>query len=159
MAEIAKCSLLLAAILFSNGYLGQEQSHAPRSVGIIELLANPAKYQNQLVSVTAFLGFDLPDGSMLYLHTVDYENGLLLNGMSVEISRQMLSDREKLDTNYVTITGTFQSGEGTGNRYSRLTSVRTCSLWSQPENPIRKKLDSMHKHGSKEGSSQEPDRK
>ena len=156
MPEMLKFLVIIAAILFPHMSVGQEHLDVPQSASMVELLANPAKYDGELVGVTAFLGLDPPDGSMLYLHKEDYDNGILMNAILIDVNKEIWADREKLDANYVVTVGIFRSNQRSHNRYSAITKIRTCSLWSQIENPIRNKFGNLHKHGSRQGNSQEP---
>lgn len=122
------------------------QSQAPHAVSFVQLLADAGKFDGQLVAVTGFLGLDPPDGNMLYLHKEDYDNGILLNGIGIEVSRQMWADREKLDMNYVIVVGVFRSGEKHNNQFNEITNVRTCAFSSQPSHPRREALRDLHKH-------------
>jgi hypothetical protein len=90
---------LAFSIFFPVLNMGQGQSETSHAVSFIELIANPAKFDGKLIFVTGFLGLDPPDGDMLYLHKEDYDHGLLLNAVSIEESKQLWADREKLDLN------------------------------------------------------------
>src|SRR5215469_6602996 len=127
-------------IFFSASHISQSQNAAPRAVSLLELVANPNKFEGQLISATGFLGLDAPDGDMLYLHKEDYDHGILLNAVGVQLSKELWSQRENLNENYVTVVGVFRSGEKSGNRYNEILDVRKCSVWSRPADPIRRKL-------------------
>jgi hypothetical protein len=149
MSRFLRYIILTFSIFFPALNMGQGQSETPHVVSFIELIANPAKYDGKVVSVIAFLGLDRPDGDMLYLHKEDYDHGILFNAVTVEESKQMWADTEKLDLNYVSVVGMFRSGEKSRNRYSGITNVTNCTLWSQPNNPIRQRLNNLHRPHSK----------
>jgi hypothetical protein len=149
MGRICRLLTLVLSILLPVLNIAQSQSEPPYAVSFIELIANPAKYDGKVISVTAFLGLDRPDGDMLYLHKEDYDNGILLNAVGIEVNKQMWADREKLDLNYVNVVGVFQSGEKSHNRYNGIERVTNCTLWSQPSNPIHQKLHNLRRPNTK----------
>jgi len=140
---------LVCVIFFSISHAARGQAEFPQPVSFLELIANPNKFDGKLIFVTAFLGLDPPDGNMLYLHKEDYDNGILLNAVGIEVTKQMWIDREKLDGSYVMVVGVFQSAEKAPSRFSEITHVRSCAFRSQPGNPIRGKLRRLHKHEPK----------
>jgi hypothetical protein len=145
MNQICWHLMLILVALIPMAGAAQNETAVPHAVSFLELIANPDKFDGQLVSVTGFLGLDPPDGNMLYLHKEDYDNGILLNGIGVEVTKEMWNDREKLDGTYVQIVGIFQSGEKHGNRYSVIAKVRNCAFRSQPSNPVRGSLGKPHR--------------
>jgi hypothetical protein len=149
MGRICRRLTLVLSILLPVLNIAQGQSEPPHAVSFIELIANPAKYDGKVISVTAFLGLDRPDGDMLYLHKEDYDNGILLNAVGIEVNKQMWADREKLDLNYVNVVGVFQSGEKSHNRYNEIERITNCTLWSQPSNPIHQKLHNLRSPNTK----------
>jgi hypothetical protein len=136
-------------MLFPALNIAQGPSETPHAVSFIELIANPAKFDGQLIFVTAFLGLDPPDGDALYLHKEDYDNGLDRNAVWIEHGKQIWADREKLDQNYVTVEGVFHAPGKNEPYRGSITNVRNCTLWSQPSNPIRQKLKMSHKPNPK----------
>jgi hypothetical protein len=140
---------LVCVIFFSISHAARGQAESPQPLSFLELIANPNKFDGKLIFVTAFLGLDRPDGNMLYLHTEDYDNGILLNAVSIETTKQMWIDSEKLDGSYVTVVGVFESAEKARSRFSGINEVRSCAFLSQPSNPIRGKLRRLHKHEPK----------
>jgi hypothetical protein len=137
--------VIVVSTLFPLLNMAQGQPEVPHQVSFIQLIADPAKFDGKLIFVTAFLGLDPPDGNMLYLHKEDYDNGILLNAMGIEVSKQIWADREKLDLSYVNVVGVFRSRENSHNRYDEITNVTTCTLKSQPSNPIRNKLHNLRR--------------
>jgi hypothetical protein len=120
--------------------VGRGQSETPKAASFIELIANPTKFDGKVVIVTGFLALDPPDGNMIFLHKEDYDHGILLNALATEVSKQMWADREKLDQNYVNITGVFRSAEQSHNRFNTIAGIINCTFKSNPEDPIRGKL-------------------
>ncbi len=145
MTRKSKYVALCLITFFMALNVGQGQSNVPRSVSFIELIANPTKFDGKAVLVTGFLALDPPDGNMLYLHKEDYDHGILLNALSIEVTKQMWADREKVDQNYVNIVGVFRSAEQSRNRFNRITGITNCTFKSNPDDPIRGRLAKTHK--------------
>src|SRR3989442_3142997 len=85
---------LVCVIFVSISHAARGQAESPQPLSFLELIANPNKFDGKLIFVTAFLGLDPPDGNMLYLHKEDYDNGILLNAVSIEVTKQMRIDSE-----------------------------------------------------------------
>jgi hypothetical protein len=131
--------LFFACVLIACPFgLGQDQA-SPASV--IELIANPEKFEGKLVSVQGFLriGHEKHHGfeATLYLHQEDARNLLGSNMVLVIPSEQMLRDQEKIDRIYVVLTGVLRFvPSANGSHSAVIRDVRSCSAWSDPQRPV-----------------------
>jgi hypothetical protein len=130
--------------LLSFATPAHNQQVQPLRSSLLQLIANPEKYDGRLVSIVGYLTFG-QEGDGLYLHKEDYENGIDADGLVVERTRQMLKDREKLYDNYVLIVGVFQRQELPAIYIStgRITDIQKCELWSRPEHPRTERLKQL----------------
>ncbi len=82
-----------------------------QSVSIIELLANPLKYDRKRVRVIGFLRLEF-EGNALYLHRDDFENAIYKNALWVDRPKD-LSNKQmvEVDQKYIICEGTFNAPE------------------------------------------------
>ena len=75
-------------------------------ISLIELIANPTKYDGKVIEVMGFLSLEF-EGQALYLQKDDYEYFNLKNGVSILAS---ISEEEKKNCHlkFVSIIGKFQ---------------------------------------------------
>ena len=78
----------------------------PTAVGMVQLLAQPEKYDGKFIRVEGFLRLEF-EGNALYLHREDYTIGLTKNGVWVDMSES--PERLKLNMHYVLIEGVFNA--------------------------------------------------
>lgn len=137
---------LLALLMFSPQ--GRAAEHAkPEEMGelvrMVDLLANPEKFNGKLVTVIGYLFIGnrgINADSVLCLNREDWENGLG-NGMGVVPSQNMHRNWQELTNMYVQITGTIATGyngppSGSGpGRWILIQDVRACRVWSDPKRP------------------------
>jgi hypothetical protein len=121
------------------GSLGVAQD-APKHTSLIQLIANPEKFEGDPVTVLGFLVMSGHHGgfvaTVLYFHKEDAEN-LLGNSVLVVPNDQMRRDDERIDRMYVILTGTFHAVPVAGGEFtSEITDVRSCTPWSDPARPI-----------------------
>jgi len=135
-AAIFTCSMLAGGAV-----LGGER---PLPVSLIQLIANPERFDGKPVSVQGFLGSlgEHPEFigqfPILYLHQEDGKNLLAYNSVWVSPSKQMQRDREKINLMYVKLTGVFRAGRGpVGSSFGvgTITDVESCTAWSDPARP------------------------
>src|SRR5580704_17864684 len=100
---------LLLSLWFVPICPAQTSPTEPLKVSIIQLLATPERFEGKSVVVSGFLRIQ-QEADLLYLSKEDYDNVILSNALWIDVSRDMLKDREKIDLNYVRIVGTFRTG-------------------------------------------------
>ncbi len=125
------------------GSIGHGQER-PIAVALIQLIANPEKFDGNVVAVKGFLRIDHEEPNhhgtvFLYLHQED-ANNLLDSSVLVVPNEQMLRDEEKIDRKYVWLIGSFHAVHSANGAYtSAIKEVRSCIPWSDPERPIGEK--------------------
>ena len=92
---------ILGLLLLSGLVQAQEEIH---DVSMIQLIANPEKYDGKYVRVMGFLRLEF-EGNGLYLHREDYEESLYKNGVWVHVA-EIVANRQ-FNMKYVLIEGTF----------------------------------------------------
>lgn len=90
--------------------LGHINAQEPTDVTLIQLIANPDKFDGRLIRVIGFLRLEF-EGNVLYLHREDYENAILGNGIWVDVTPALTKKEAALNMNYVLPEGVFSSGD------------------------------------------------
>ena len=130
--------VLAGSVLAGPGGFGDDRAIP---VSLIQLLANPDKFDGKLVTVQGFLNLEHEKHhgarGFLFLHPEDANHLLGSNAADVVPSEQMLRDQEKIDGMYVTMTGLLQAVPGASGSYGVvIKGVRSCLAWSDPRRPI-----------------------
>ncbi len=137
-----RCSLGLRVIstLFCMGVVVTAEQ--PRLVPLVELVANPERYDKATVCVRGYLTIykDMA-GAVLSLSREDADNQLG-NGTGVVLNEKLLADAEKLSGRYVSVVGVFRTirvagAEGLG---TEIRDVKECIPW--PNRQVKPKLTS-----------------
>jgi hypothetical protein len=127
------CFLVAGFLVSGQALCAQEKS----SFGLIPLLANPERFDGKQVTLIGYLALDHQKKhaatAFLLLHEEDAEN-LLLNGVEVVPSQQMVRDEEKINGMYVMMTGTVRLVPGSNGIVIK--DVRDCKVWSDPRRPV-----------------------
>lgn len=118
------------------------QKDAPLGVSLIQLIANPEKFERKSVIVKGYLvithGESAFQNAFLYFHQEDAEN-LLGNGLLVTLPDRMLRDEERIDRMYVILTGTMLVAHDQNAVTSFGIDVQRCDPWSDPYHPVGRK--------------------
>lgn len=140
-------ALILASVLtFGSAEVGQDR---PRPVSLIQLIATPEKFDGKKVSIIGFLTLgEHPEffgqQPMLFLHEEDAKNILRANALWVVPNDQMRQDREKINQEYVIVTGRFRAASGVdpgAYQGGTITDVQSCEFWSDPRHPLGVKVE------------------
>jgi hypothetical protein len=129
--------LLLFVFLFLLPTSSTSQVVSPPWVSMIQLIANPEKYNGKKVSVVGYLNVTV-DGDSLYLHEEDYVRGIEPDGLWIVLRPELRRD-EKLGLHYVFVSGQFVAGPR-GNYSSAaggLIDITRCMPWLFPKSPLR----------------------
>jgi len=86
------------------------QAQEPTNVTLVQLIANPEKFDGKLVRVIGFLRLEF-EGDVLYLHREDYENAIFGDGIWVDATPAMMKQKATLNMNYVLLEGIFSSSD------------------------------------------------
>jgi hypothetical protein len=130
MPMILFCSVLSAA-------LGEDQRE-PLHVSVIQLIANPEKYDQKQVAVIGFMRLE-PEGDALYLSREDFMHGITANAIWIDVTPDIQKNAQILNNNYVALLGVFDaSGHGHAGMFSgRLTKISRAAKWSDSHSPRR----------------------
>ena len=134
--------VVLLWVVFSAPTVGPSVN--PPAVSVVQLLANPEKYDGQQISVIGFLRLEF-DGDMLYLSSEDYQHSIPENGLWVERNPGIMHESEKLDSNYVLLVGVFKARPIGYARFAAggITKVSSATLWSELKYPRARKFKDM----------------
>jgi hypothetical protein len=98
------CILMLMTCCLTG--LSQDDS----SVSLIQLIANPEKYDGKQVEVIGFLRLEF-EGNALFLHQEDYEHRICRNAIGIGVTKEMKWHKDDVNMHYVLLVGTFRTGE------------------------------------------------
>ena len=91
---------------------GSQASQRPgNEVSLIQLIANPERYEGQTVSVSGFLHLEF-EGNFICLHREDCEQHLYQNSLWVNPSADLRSHIHELNDHYITLYGQFTAKRG-----------------------------------------------
>lgn len=81
-----------------------------KDVSLISLIANPEKYNGQLIRIEGFLNVEF-EGTAVYLHKNDFDLGITNNSIWVDLSKQGITSAQfrRLNHKYVLLEGTFDA--------------------------------------------------
>lgn len=134
MKKALTLTLLLVGCVWPVG-----SASSPPVVSMLQLIANPEKYNGKPVSLIGFMhvGFE---SDIVYLNYEDYRHGILENGLWFERTTE-ITKNELLDMNYVMLSGTFVARPISYSRFSAggVTNVTRASPWSELKHPIAEK--------------------
>jgi hypothetical protein len=102
-----------------------------QEVSIVELLANPLKYDGKQVQVFGFLRLEF-EGDAIYLHREDFEHAISKNAIWVDRPKDFSKKQmAEVDKKYVICEGTFNTrGNGHMGMFSgSLTHITRLESW------------------------------
>lgn len=120
---------VIFAFLLNIGLVGWAAADQPKDVSMIQLIADPQRFDGQTIRVIGFLRLEF-EGNAVYLHREDFERSILQNGIWIELTESQQKSSAKLNNGYVLVEGTFNSSEkghlgiwpGSLQRVSRLSN-------------------------------------
>ena len=132
MRKFRMAALFLVLCLSSPA--GFSASEEPTFVSLIQLIANPEKYEHKLIAVTGFLQLEF-ESSRMYLGREDFQNQLVANSICIESNSAMDKEADKLNQTYVVVFGTFSSSHcGTDNfKMGRVAHISKYFRWPSPK--------------------------
>ena len=89
MRLIASACILLTIVLAVP-----LKAQAPIDVTLVQLIANPEKFDGKQIRVIGFLRLEF-EGNVLYLHREDYENSLF-DGIWVDVTPEITKEKKML---------------------------------------------------------------
>lgn len=116
-----------------------QTENPPAPARMVELLANPERFNGKSVTVIAYLVIGnrgVNADSALCLHREDWENGLQ-NCIGVVPSQNMHRNWRELNGMYVRITGAIVTGDPAEpeGHWIAIQDVKECEVWSDPDHP------------------------
>ncbi len=94
---------------YANSSTGSSFENDITGVSIIQLIANPEKFNGKYVRLIGFVRLEF-EGDAIYLHKEDYERGLTKNGLWLEITGDCCGDNTQgFDQKYCLVQGTFNA--------------------------------------------------
>lgn len=128
-SALYRTRFLAIAFLLYIGLGGWASAEQIKDVSIIQLIADPQRFDGQAIRVIGFLRLEF-EGNAVYLHREDFEKSILQNGIWIELTESQLRSSGKLNNGYVLIEGTFSASEkghlgiwpGSLQRVSRLSN-------------------------------------
>lgn len=124
--------LIASILVFATALLTvPARAEEPTNVTMIQLIANPDGFNGKLIRVIGFLRIEF-EGNVLYLHREDYENGILGDGIWVDVTPEMMKQDKSLNTKYVLLEGVFSSSDHghMGVWRGTITKIRRAEFWS-----------------------------
>ena len=102
--------IVIMCSLFSCRSISEVKSSVSNSetISLITLIANPEKFHNKSVRVQGYFMFE-HDGNAIYISKSDYTNGLMKNGVFLQIDKNILDKMgiEMPYRGYITIEGIY----------------------------------------------------
>ena len=96
---------------------------------MIQLIANPERFDGKRVRVIGFVHFELESSSAVYLHREDFEHNLLFNRLGADLRAEIAKGHAALNDHYVLLEGTFRAGEF-GFASGALVDITTTDVWN-----------------------------
>lgn len=101
---------LILAFFLSSVVLEICATEQSKDVSIVQLIADPKKFDGQLIRVIGFLHLEF-EGNAVYLHQEDYERSIFQNGIWIELTESQAKSSVKLNNGYVLVEGQFSASE------------------------------------------------
>lgn len=117
-------------ILLSTLLVAPIKAEEPVNVTMVQLIANPQKFDGKLIQVIGFLRLEF-EGNVLYLHREDYEYAILGDGIWVNVTPEIMKQSRTLNLKYVLLEGSFSSNERghMGMWSGTVTRIRRAEPW------------------------------
>ena len=104
--KACKTVILIGLLCSSLSRIALAENYQPAS--IIQIMANPEKYDGKAVSVIGFMHLEF-EGDVIYLHKEDWVRTIVHNGIGLNVEEKSYGKFMKINNNYVVIDGIFSS--------------------------------------------------
>ena len=97
---------------------------------LVQLIANPRSYDGKIVRVIGFVRLEF-EGNSIYLHQDDSTHDITKNGLWIDATEEMRTNKADFDQKYVLLEGTFSAKE-TGHMglwSGSIQRIARCQLW------------------------------
>ena len=105
-----KLAAILLSFLLTLSAARAADGIAPIEVSMIQLIANPEKFDGKKVILTGFMNLEF-EGNALYFHRDDFVYGQMKNGLGLTLSEQGTKSASRWSKNYVRVEGVFNARE------------------------------------------------
>lgn len=129
--------IVSVCILLSTLLAGPTETAIPTNVTMVQLIANPQRFDGKLIRVIGFLRLEF-EGNVLYLHREDYEHALLGDGIWVDVTPEIEKHSKDLNMHYVLLEGVFNSTDKghMGMWSGTITQIRRAGPWVAHVQPV-----------------------
>lgn len=105
--------------------------HPPREVSVLQLVADPQRWDGRPVKAVGFLHLDVAGQSALYLHREDLDHHITRNALALEPTEAMVLARGRLKDRYVVVGARFDAEDtGPDQRFGgSLDQIESCEPW------------------------------
>ena len=107
VAAVSALMVLLVVVSFGASDLNRN-GEKMKVVSLVELIANPEKFDGQRVIVQGFVRLEF-EGTGLYFHEEDYRHGLRYNAVGLSTTYKERDQAKDFDLQYCTIIGTYHA--------------------------------------------------
>jgi hypothetical protein len=130
---------VILLVLFSASVNAEDPVPLVSSVSMIELLANPPKFDGKVVMVKGFLRLEF-EGNGLYLHKEDFDQSLTENALWVNVGNISPETARSVSDKYVLLVGKFDAH---GHGHMGLFGGEIGSVSRLERRPSRAELEKM----------------
>lgn len=104
-------SFLLLVFALMTGCVGHAAAEQPRDVSMVQLIADPARFDGQSVRFIGVLHLQF-EGDAVYLHHEDFRHAIIQNSIAISLTQAQRRAAAKLNKAYVLVEGRFRAGAG-----------------------------------------------
>jgi hypothetical protein len=105
-----KLAAILLSFLLTLSTARADDGITPMDVSMIQLIANPEKFDGKTVVLTGFMNLEF-EGNALYLHRDDFVYGQMKNGLGLTLSEGLAKSVSRWTRHYVRVEGVFNARE------------------------------------------------
>jgi len=113
------------------GSMGWAAAEEPRDVSMVQLIADPARFDGQAIRVIAYLHLQF-EGDAVYLHHDDFRHAIMQNSIAIDLTDSQRQAAAKLNKTYVMVEGTFRANAAghMGLWHGAVGEVSRLSAWT-----------------------------
>jgi len=97
------------AFVLSIGSMGWATAEQPRDVSMVQLIADPARFDGQAIRLIGYLHLQF-EGDAVYLHQEDFRRAIIQNSIAISLTETQRRAAGKLNKGYVLVEGKFRAG-------------------------------------------------
>jgi len=108
---IANVTCFALAFALMTGHVGWAAAEPPRDVSMVQLIADPARYDGQAIRLIGYLHLQF-EGDAVYLHQEDFRRAIIQNSIAISLTETQRRAAARLNKGYVLVEGRFRAGAG-----------------------------------------------